>query len=95
MGHVHDEGRRGDRFGRDPHLPAPSPVDTIHDRMPAVIPREGHARWLRPDADVADLLTPTKSNLVAFPVSTYVNSPNNDDPRCIEPAPLMQPSLFG
>ena len=62
--------------------------------MPPVITCEGRARWLRPDADVADLLTPTKSNLVAFPVSTYVNSLNNDDPKCIEPAPLVQPSLF-
>ena len=75
--------------------PPRPPVDTIHDRMPLVIPRDGYTRWLRPDADVVDLLTPSESDLVAIPVSTLVNSPNNDDPRCIEPAPVMQPTLFG
>ena len=76
-----------------PPLP---PVAAIHERMPLVIPKEGYGRWLDRDADVADLLHPAEMRLVATPVSTYVNSPKNDDPRCIEPAPLQprQGALF-
>jgi putative SOS response-associated peptidase YedK len=69
------------------------PVHAIHDRMPLVIPRED-AHWLGHDADVSDLLTQSESNLVARPVSSYVNSPKNDDARCIEPAEPPQGVLF-
>jgi len=75
--------------------PPRPPVDTIHDRMPLVIPRVACTRWLDHGADVGDLLKPNASGLVATPVSMYVNSPRNDDPKCIEPAPIAQPSLFG
>jgi putative SOS response-associated peptidase YedK len=61
--------------------PPRPPVDTIHDRMPLVIPREHYARWIDPGADVSDLLQPTATTLVATPVSTFVNSPKNDDQR--------------
>jgi putative SOS response-associated peptidase YedK len=71
------------------------PVDAIHDRMPLIILKEGYARWLDHGADVGDLLKPNASGLVATPLSTYVNSPNNDDPKCIEPAAVAQPSPFG
>jgi len=64
--------------------PPRPPVDTIHDRMPLVIPREHYARWIDPDADVSDLLQPLATTLAATPVSPYVNSPKNDDPRCLE-----------
>jgi putative SOS response-associated peptidase YedK len=75
--------------------PPRPPVDTIHDRMPLIIPREGYPRWLQADADVSGLLEPSESTLVAVSVSSHVNSPNNDDAKCIEPAPVMQPTLFG
>lgn len=64
---------------------------TIHDRMPVILPRERHARWLDPSAtdtsDLATLLTPyPDGEMEAFPVSLRVNSPRNDDPSLIEPA---------
>jgi putative SOS response-associated peptidase YedK len=67
--------------------PPVPPVSEVHDRMPLVIPKEHMARWLDFSADVSDLLSPTTSNLVAVPVSTWVNSAAHDDPRCIEPVP--------
>ncbi|MGD0679288.1 MAG: SOS response-associated peptidase [Polyangiaceae bacterium] len=74
--------------------PPRPPVDAIHDRMPLIIPRDACARWLKPDADVTDLLIPSERHLVAIPVSPYVNSPTHDDPKCIEPAEPVQGSLF-
>ena len=70
------------------------PVAAIHDRMPLVIPRDALDRWLRADADVTDLLSPKAANLIATPVSSYVNSPKHDDAKCIEPADPVQGALF-
>jgi putative SOS response-associated peptidase YedK len=61
----------------------------LHDRMPVILPRESWPRWLDPAADTAalsSLLVPFAGALEAFPVSRRVNSPANEDPRCIEPA---------
>jgi putative SOS response-associated peptidase YedK len=61
-------------------------VAELHDRMPLIVPAAGYARWLDPDrGDLADLLVPSGDGLVAYPVSAFVNSPDNDDRRCIEP----------
>ena len=58
----------------------------LHGRMPLIVPAAGYARWLDPNGkDLADLLVPAADALVTYPVSTFVNSPNNDNPRCIEP----------
>jgi len=59
--------------------------------MPVIVPRSNHDLWLDPatrDADeLGRLLVPhDPTGMVAFPVSRLVNSPGNDDPRCIEPA---------
>jgi putative SOS response-associated peptidase YedK len=63
-------------------------VGDVHDRMPLVLPKAECARWLDPKAtNLTDLLATSPSELVMHPVSTLVNSPANDDPRCIEPAP--------
>jgi putative SOS response-associated peptidase YedK len=64
---------------------------TIHDRMPVILPPERHARWLDPAATdpvaLASLLVPyPDGEMEAYPVSTRVNSPRNDDPSLIEPA---------
>lgn len=63
---------------------------TVHDRMPAILPKERHALWL--DSETYDpvaltaLLAPIPADAMeAFPVSKRVNSPANEDPRCIEP----------
>ena len=81
------------------------PVDAIHHRMPVVMPASAWDTWLDPrqgcadaDAALAALLQPRPPPLIAAPVSTYVNDPRHDDPRCFEPpalaAPPAQGSLF-
>jgi putative SOS response-associated peptidase YedK len=61
-------------------------VAEVHDRMPLIVPAVGYTRWLDPgEKQLADLLVPTAEALVSYPVSTLVNSPANDDPRCVEP----------
>jgi len=60
----------------------------IHNRMPVILPRERHAVWLDPASDPAELselLVPLPAGeMQAIPVSTWVNSPAHDDPRCVE-----------
>ncbi len=60
----------------------------IHDRMPVILAPEDHEAWLKGDPDAAEaLLRPCPPDVLhAFPVSTRVNAPRNDDPGCIEPA---------
>jgi putative SOS response-associated peptidase YedK len=73
---------------------ANGPVRPAHDRMPAVLSPEAAAAWLeRPDPS---LLGPAPDDwLTATEVSPRVNSPENDDPACLEPAaPPRQGSLF-
>jgi putative SOS response-associated peptidase YedK len=61
----------------------------IHDRMPVILPSSEHDRWLNRSVsgrDVLDLLAPYDADLMeAWPVSTRVNSPRNDDERLIDP----------
>jgi putative SOS response-associated peptidase YedK len=69
-------------------------VRPIHDRMPAILPEDAFALWLAPDADLADLQsllqTPYPAALLhAWPVSSMVNSPANDDASLIEPLPML------
>jgi len=65
-------------------------VGGIHERMPVILPRDHYDAWLDPEAEgeeVAGLLVPYPGDdLEAYPVSRFVNSPGNDDSRCIEPA---------
>lgn len=65
-------------------------LDTIHNRMPVILPKESYPIWLEPhEAEMAplqELLVPYPAdNMIAFPVASLVNSPGNDDPRCILP----------
>jgi putative SOS response-associated peptidase YedK len=77
-------------------------VSEIHDRMPAILRREGYDCWLDPGivepARVADLLLPFDPRLMKkYPVSTRVNSVKNDGPDCakeINPDELSTPNLF-
>ncbi|HEX9800874.1 MAG TPA: SOS response-associated peptidase [Thermoanaerobaculia bacterium] len=61
----------------------------IHDRMPVILPWERHATWLDPAAasdTLQALLVPYPvDEMEAFPVSTWVNSPAHEEPRCVEP----------
>jgi putative SOS response-associated peptidase YedK len=62
----------------------------IHDRMPVILDPKEYARWLDPDrvpSELRPLLRPfPAAAMAAYPVSTRVNSPANDDPACLEPA---------
>lgn len=66
----------------------------LHDRMPLVLAADEWSRWLSgSEAEAARLLEQNASilderarDLVAVPVSTWVNNVRNDDARCIEPA---------
>ncbi|MGH7436082.1 MAG: SOS response-associated peptidase [Polyangiaceae bacterium] len=65
---------------------AEGPVAEIHDRMPLILVPEQYDAWLdRRSHDASRLLVPGAMELVAGRVSTVVNSPANDDPRCIAP----------
>ncbi len=65
-------------------------VREVHDRMPAIVPRESYAEWLDP-ATPEDRLS---EMLVSYPAehmrvaaaSAAVNSPKNDGPECLEAA---------
>ncbi|HEY1328579.1 MAG TPA: SOS response-associated peptidase [Casimicrobiaceae bacterium] len=59
----------------------------VHDRMPVIVPPEQYARWLdASEEDVTDLLAPPTDRLLRIqPVSTRVNSVQNDDASLIAP----------
>jgi putative SOS response-associated peptidase YedK len=62
-------------------------VADVHDRMPVIVARESHARWLTGDAnDARGLLVPIAEGLTSYAVSARVNAPANDDAKCLEPA---------
>jgi putative SOS response-associated peptidase YedK len=61
----------------------------IHDRMPVILREADYDLWLDPDEHdrrrLAPLLVPYESGaMTADPVSTLVNNPRNDEPRCIQ-----------
>ena len=62
----------------------------IHDRMPVILAPDVHDVWLDPTSErdeLTGLLAPyPEDEMEAYPVSRFVNSPSNNDPRCIEPA---------
>lgn len=63
-------------------------IRPIHDRMPAVLSPEAGEAWLRPDVGcdaLRDLLSAPGAEIVAYPVSTLVNKPENDDASLISP----------
>jgi putative SOS response-associated peptidase YedK len=59
----------------------------IHDRMPVILRDADLGHWLDPQCDaelLRSLLVPyAADDLVAEPVSAYVNSPQHDDSQCI------------
>jgi putative SOS response-associated peptidase YedK len=65
-------------------------VRPFHDRMPVILPVRDHAEWLDPAVRDPDRLVPmlrpfSAEEMVAIPLSDWVNSPRHDDPRCLEP----------
>ena len=58
----------------------------MHHRMPVILDPAAFDAWLDPARDGRDLLRPCPDDwLEAYPVSTHVNKPANDDEKCIEP----------
>jgi putative SOS response-associated peptidase YedK len=83
-------GRDADSFAiiTRPALP---PVDSLHDRMPAILDPGDVETWLDPRIhDVASLKLVlgrgSERKLTISPASLRVNSPANDDPGCLDPA---------
>jgi putative SOS response-associated peptidase YedK len=67
-------------------------VGRVHDRMPVILSPTDYDRWLDPSiqepAVLQTLLRPYPADeMTAYPVSTLVNSPANDNPGCTEPLP--------
>lgn len=76
-------------------------ISTLHTRMAVILKPEDYDLWLQPGemkpADLMPLLlNPYPADqMAAYPVSTLVNSPKNDNPTLIEPDyPLNQPGLL-
>ncbi len=62
----------------------------VHDRMPVILTGKAVDTWLdhslKDLKPLADLLKPAPDNLLTtVPVSTFVNSPKNEGPKCVEP----------
>lgn len=72
----------------------PSPLSAaIHDRMPAILDDAAIDAWLNPQTtdatEITQLIRPFEDPaFVIDPVSTLVNSPTHEDPRCVEPTRL-------
>jgi len=65
-------------------------VEKIHNRMPVILEPEAYELWLDPAEQSPDRLGVwlkpyLDSQMMAFAVSTLVNSPQNDSPACIQP----------
>jgi putative SOS response-associated peptidase YedK len=65
-------------------------VGEVHDRMPVILAHDAYDVWLDPASErdeLTGLLAPyPEDEMESYPVSRFVNSPSNNDPRCIEPA---------
>jgi len=65
----------------------------IHDRMPVLVPRSAWDVWLDPAASDPEgtlrglVEDADASELVAYPVSTRVGKPANNDPQLLDPVP--------
>jgi putative SOS response-associated peptidase YedK len=61
-----------------------------HDRMPVILRPEDYDLWLDAGVRSAERLLPLlrpypREAMTAYAVSRMVNSPSNDNPRCVEP----------
>ena len=65
-------------------------IREIHDRMPLILKPEAIEEWLNPAITEYGKLTMILENgretrVKSYPVSRFVDSPLNNDPRCIQP----------
>ena len=61
-------------------------VAPVHGRMPVILPPDAWSAWLA--GEQVPLAPYPADAMTAHPVSTHVNRPANDDPRCVEPIAL-------
>jgi len=64
----------------------------LHDRMPVILGPETYDRWLDPTVQEPQVLQPLlrpfpAEHMIAYPVNTRVNNPDNDHPECIKSLP--------
>ena len=60
-------------------------LKNIHERMPLIISKQHFQSWLNGDnVDCADIFS--SKAIINHPVSTHVNNPLNDDPKCVFPS---------
>jgi putative SOS response-associated peptidase YedK len=62
----------------------------IHDRMPIILQPQDYELWLDPAMQTSERLLPllqpyADTEIQHYPVSTKVNSPQNDSPDCVMP----------
>ena len=65
-------------------------IRPLHNRMPVILNTQDYEVWLHSDGQNMDelqhLLRPAPEEaLEAYPISTYVNNPQNEGPRCVAP----------
>ena len=65
-------------------------LQPIHERMPVILQQQDYSLWLDPQVQTPEplqqLLHPYPSEaMMAYPVSTVVNSPHHNSPDCIKP----------
>lgn len=65
-------------------------VQPVHRRMPVILPPTAFEDWLDPELEdrerlLAHLQPLPSDQMEGFPVSTWVNNPANEGPRCVEP----------
>jgi putative SOS response-associated peptidase YedK len=58
------------------------PISEIHNRQPLLLEEEQIEKWLVGDHILKDNIS---SKIQMHKVSTYVNSPRNNDYKCIQP----------
>ncbi len=65
-------------------------LEPVHDRMPVMLEQKDYDEWLDPDVKDADRLERllrqyAEDEMEVYSVSFVVNSPKNDDGRCVVP----------
>jgi putative SOS response-associated peptidase YedK len=66
-------------------------MTSIHNRMPVILPSNAYAQWIDPAVRTPESLGALikaypAGEMAAYPVSTLVNNPKNDQAECVVPA---------
>jgi putative SOS response-associated peptidase YedK len=64
-------------------------MQKIHHRMPVILQPEHYGDWLDTSVEESDellqlLASYPSDEMEAYPISTYVNKPDNNDSKCVE-----------